>query len=36
MKPFVLVVALGLALCLGNALANDLQLAVKVYGCNGE
>uniref|UniRef100_A0A383V659 Pherophorin domain-containing protein n=1 Tax=Tetradesmus obliquus TaxID=3088 RepID=A0A383V659_TETOB len=37
MKPSaVLVVALGLALCLGSALANDLQLHVKVFGCNGE
>jgi hypothetical protein len=36
MKLSMPIVALALALCLGSVLANDLQLTVKVYGCNGE
>jgi hypothetical protein len=36
MKPHTPLLALALALCLGAALANDLQLKVKVYGCKGE
>ena len=36
MKPAATLLALALALCLGNALANDLQITVKVYGCKGK
>ncbi|KAF6259621.1 hypothetical protein COO60DRAFT_1460037 [Scenedesmus sp. NREL 46B-D3] len=36
MKPHTPLLALAVALCLGSVLANDLQVAVKVYGCKGE
>jgi hypothetical protein len=36
MKLSVPIVVLALALCHGSVLANDLQLTVKVFGCNGE
>jgi hypothetical protein len=36
MKSCSPLLALALALCLGTALANDLQLQAKVYNCNGE
>jgi hypothetical protein len=37
MKLAVPIVALAMALCLGSVLSsNDLQMTVKVFGCNGE
>lgn len=36
MKPAATLLALALALCLGTALANDLQITVKVYDCKGK
>jgi hypothetical protein len=37
MKPAAPLLSLALlALCLGSALANDLQVRVKVYNCKNE